>query len=51
VGSETPLIGLVYYVTVAFTNLLPFNKDFSFEKKNRSRREPNLVCRGADRPG
>ena len=41
---------LVYCVTVAFTNLLPFNSDFSFGK-NISHRNPNLRCRGADRPG
>jgi len=45
-----PLTALVYFVTVAFTNLLTFNGDFSFGKA-RSRREPNLRCRGADRPG
>ena len=37
-------------MNVPFTNLLPFNGDFSF-KKARSCREPNLDCRSADRPG
>jgi len=32
VGSETLLTELVYCVTVAFTNLLPFNGDFSSGK-------------------
>jgi len=37
VGSETPLTELVYCVTVAFTNLLTFNRDFSFGKSVKSR--------------
>ena len=36
VGSETPLTKLVYCVTVAFTNLLPLNGDFSFGKSQKS---------------
>ena len=40
----------MYCVTVVFTNLLPFKGDFILGK-SRSRREPNLGCRGADRPG
>jgi hypothetical protein len=36
VGSETPSTELVYCVTVAFTNLLTFNGDFSYEKNQRS---------------
>jgi len=36
VGSETPLTEPVYCVTVAFTNLLPFNGDFSFGKSQKS---------------
>ena len=35
-GNETPLNELVYYVTVAFTNLFPFNNDFSFGKNQKS---------------
>ena len=36
VGSETPLTQLVYCVTVAFTNLLTFDGDFSFGKSQKS---------------
>jgi len=42
VGNETPLTELVYCVTVALTNLLTFNGNFSLEK-TKSRREPNLA--------
>jgi len=35
VGSETPLTVPVYCVTVAFTNLHPFNGDFSFGKSQK----------------
>jgi len=46
------LTNLVYCVTVAFTNLILFDGDFSFGgKKTGSHREPNLGYRGADRPG
>ena len=41
---------LIYCVTITLTNLLIFNGNCSFEKA-RSCREPNLGCRGADRPG
>ena len=36
VGSETPLTEIVHCVTVAFTNLLNFNWDFSFGKSQKS---------------
>jgi len=39
VGSETPLTELVYCVTVEFTNLLPFNGDFSFGKCQKSQED------------
>jgi hypothetical protein len=36
IGSERPLTELVYYVTVAFTNLLTLNGDFSFGRNQNS---------------
>jgi hypothetical protein len=35
VGSETPLTEFLYCVTIAFTNLLPFNGDFGFGKSQK----------------
>jgi len=43
-----PLTELVYCVTIAFTNLLTSILALG---KAGSRGEPNLGCRGADRPG
>jgi hypothetical protein len=45
-----PLTEFVYCVTVTFIYLLPLSSDFSFGKSQKLQ-EPNVGCRGADRPG
>jgi len=45
-----PLTELVYCVTVSFTNLLPFNGDFSFGKKPEVTGSQILAVGGADGP-
>ena len=37
---------LVYWVTVTLTNLLPFNRDFSFGKSHKSQRAKSGLQRG-----
>ena len=51
VGSETPLNDLVYFVTVSFTNPLPFNGDFCFGKSQKSQEDKSGLYRGWENLG